>query len=51
MQRGIGYSFGYNKVETNNDLLSSVDKYAGRYIVSKNGNLLINIGPKLNEHP
>jgi alpha-L-fucosidase len=45
--RGIGYSFGYNQVETNKQLLSSsqlinmlVD------IVSKNGNLLINIGPK-----
>jgi alpha-L-fucosidase len=45
--RGIGYSFGYNQVETAAHLLTSnqlinmlVD------IVSKNGNLLINVGPK-----
>lgn len=45
--RGIGYSFGYNQVETTAHLLTSnqlinmlVD------IVSKNGNLLINVGPK-----
>ncbi|MEO5592394.1 MAG: alpha-L-fucosidase [Chitinophagaceae bacterium] len=44
--RGIGFSFGYNQTETDKQLLSSgalinllVD------IVSKNGNLLINIGP------
>jgi alpha-L-fucosidase len=45
--RGIGYSFGYNQVEGKAHLLTSnqlinmlVD------IVSKNGNLLINVGPK-----
>lgn len=45
--RGIGFSFGYNQVENDNQLLSSealihllID------IVSKNGNLLLNIGPK-----
>jgi len=44
--RGIGYSFGYNQVEGDAHLLSSealihllID------IVSKNGNLLLNVGP------
>ncbi len=44
--RGIGFSFGYNRAETDKQLLSSkalinllVD------IVSKNGNLLLNVGP------
>ncbi len=45
--RGIGYSFGYNQVETKEQLLSS-DQLINMLvdIVSKNGNLLINIGPK-----
>ena len=45
--RGIGYSFGYNRVEGDEHLLSSealihllID------VVSKNGNLLLNVGPK-----
>lgn len=45
--RGIGYSFGYNQVEGDEHLLSSealihllID------VVSKNGNLLLNVGPK-----
>ncbi|HZF64155.1 MAG TPA: alpha-L-fucosidase [Chitinophagaceae bacterium] len=45
--RGIGYSFGYNQVETAAQLLSS-DQLIKMFvdIVSKNGNLLINVGPK-----
>lgn len=45
--RGIGYSFGYNQVETAAQLLSS-DGLIKMFvdIVSKNGNLLINVGPK-----
>jgi alpha-L-fucosidase len=45
--RGIGFSFGYNQVENENQLLSSealIHLLIG--IVSKNGNLLLNIGPK-----
>ncbi len=45
--RGIGYSFGYNQVETAEHLLSS-EQLIRMFvdIVSKNGNLLINVGPK-----
>ncbi|HEX2533021.1 MAG TPA: alpha-L-fucosidase [Chitinophagaceae bacterium] len=45
--RGIGYSFGYNQTETSKHLLRS-DELINMLIdiVSKNGNLLINVGPK-----
>jgi alpha-L-fucosidase len=45
--RGIGYSFGYNRMETSEHLLSSqqlIKMFVD--IVSKNGNLLINVGPR-----
>jgi len=44
--RGLGYSFGYNQQERPEDMLSVeelVHLFVG--IVSKNGNLLLNVGP------
>ena len=45
--RGLGFSFGYNQVEGPEHVLSP-DKLIALLvdIVSKNGNLLLNIGPK-----
>jgi alpha-L-fucosidase len=45
--RGLGYSFGYNQVEGPEQVIAS-DKLVWLLtdITSKNGNLLLNIGPK-----
>lgn len=45
--RGLGFSFGYNRVEGPEHVLAS-DKLVALLvdIVSKNGNLLLNIGPR-----
>jgi len=45
--RGIGFSFGYNRAEGPEHMLS-VDKLVDMFvdIVSKNGNLLLDVGPQ-----
>ena len=45
--RGIGYSFGYNKFETESDYLA-LEELLTMFvdIVSKNGNILLNVDPK-----
>ena len=45
--RGIGKSFGYNRNESEKDVLSAHDLAVSfADVVSKNGNLLIGLGPK-----
>jgi len=45
--RGIGHSFGYNAVEDAEDHMSTEELiHSFVDIVSKNGNLLINVGPR-----
>lgn len=44
--RGVGFSYGYNRMETEKEYLKSEDVIKMLVdIVSKNGNLLLNVGP------
>jgi alpha-L-fucosidase len=44
--RGIGFSYGYNRIETEKEYMKSGDVIKLLVdIVSKNGNLLLNVGP------
>ncbi|HLO87750.1 MAG TPA: alpha-L-fucosidase [Nostocaceae cyanobacterium] len=44
--RGLGYSFGYNRNDSDENMIS-VDQLVDLFVdvVSKNGNLLLNVGP------
>lgn len=45
--RGLGYSFGYNQAETDQESLSGAELIRLLVdVVAKNGNLLINVGPR-----
>lgn len=45
--RGLGYSFGYNQAEDESNTLSGAELVRHLVdVVSKNGNLLINVGPR-----
>jgi alpha-L-fucosidase len=47
--RGMGLGFGYNQFETESDFLSEEELiHSFVDIVSRNGNLLLNVGPKAN---
>ncbi len=46
LTRGIGYAFGYNQEETEKDMMSAKTMlFTLMDVVSKNGNMLLNVGP------